>query len=243
MRKRKKTVSNENHERYLLTYSDLVTLLLVFFIVLYAMSDVNEEKYSNLATSLQGVFQNEQSESGAVGEETSQVIPLTPEESMAIQAIKEQQYLQELKRNIDQQIKERGLEQDIQTSLYDAGLKIVLTNKILFNSGEAVLKKESKSVISAISQLINDVKNPIQINGYTDNIPISTFQFPSNWELSSARAISVLKQILQANNSLNPEIFSATGYGEHHSISTNETKIGREKNRRVEIIIERRFEK
>lgn len=243
MRKRKKTVSNENHERYLLTYSDLVTLLLVFFIVLYAMSDVNEEKYSNLATSLQGVFQNEQSEPGAVGEETSQVIPLTPEESMAIQAIKEQQYLQELKRNIDQQIKERGLEQDIQTSLYDAGLKIVLTNKILFNSGEAVLKKESKSVISAISQLINDVKNPIQINGYTDNIPISTFQFPSNWELSSARAISVLKQILQANNSLNPEIFSATGYGEHHSISTNETKIGREKNRRVEIIIERRFEK
>lgn len=240
MRKRRRNVESSNHERYLITYSDLITLLLVFFIVLYAMSDVNQEKYTNLANTLHGVFQSQTQELGIQQEEFVRR-NITPDELAMMKAIKEQQKLRELKETIDKEIEKEGLTEEIQTVLYDGGLRIVLTNRILFSSGEAMLTIDSKYILHYISTLIETVDNPIQVNGYTDNIPISTPRYPSNWELSAARSIAVLKHLLDSNPHLVRERFSATGYGEYHPIDSNLTNKGRERNRRVEIIVEREF--
>jgi len=232
-----------NHERYMVTYADLITLLLAFFIILYAMSDVNKAKFEELASSLQVAFNSGSPTvlnlQVAQNKEIKKRQPATEKEMETMKAVKEQNELRKIQEKIDQEIKKEGLQDKVKTQLTDEGLKILLTDKILFQTGQAVLKEESLQIISTISTTLADIQNPVQVNGFTDNIPIQTQQFPSNWELSSARSLSVLRFLLENNKQLLPTRFAATGYGEYKPIASNDTEEGRNINRRVEILIER----
>jgi chemotaxis protein MotB len=232
-----------NHERYMVTYADLITLLLAFFIILYAMSDVNKAKFEQLASSLEVAFNSGSPTvlnlEVAENKEIKKRQTATTEEMTMMKAVKEQNELRRVQEQIDKKIEEEGLQDKVKTQLSEEGLKILLTDDILFLSGNATLKDESLSIISTISTTLITLENPVQVNGFTDNIPIQTAEFPSNWELSSARALSVLRYMLGENKDLVPTRFAATGYGEYKPITTNDTSEGRNANRRVEILIER----
>lgn len=240
IKKRKK--SEGSADRYIIPYADLITLLLAFFIVLYSMSDPNEQKMETLSQSLAVAFNSSSSSIDLNDNKKTEAIrtyrqSVTDEELSTMKSISEKNNLRRLKTKIDRQIKENGLSEKVNSELSDIGLKIILTDEILFDSASSELKNnQSKKLINDISKLISDVKNPISIEGHTDNIPINNSEFDSNWELSSARALSVLKQIIKTSG-LPPTQFSSTGYGEFQPIYNNDTEIGKSKNRRVEIII------
>lgn len=244
MARKKKPEEHENHERYLVSYADLMTLLTALFIILFAMSDVNEQKYNELARSLSVAFHQGSDDIINIDIGQNPEIRKPTETSQGelnmMKAVKEQNELREIKKKIDQKIEDEKLVGKIETILAKDGLKIVLTNEVLFNSGSAVLKKDFKEMIGTIGYLIEGIDNPVEVSGYTDNIPISTARYPSNWELSSDRALSVLKYMMKTNKTLDPVRFSASGFGEYRPIASNETRVGREKNRRVEILVERR---
>lgn len=230
-----------NHERYMVTYADLITLLLAFFIILYAMSETDEQKFDEVAYSLSmGFNQGSKALISTNIDSNPELKSKQNQENLEMmESVKEQSELRELKKKIDEKIKEENLEDKISTELQKQGLMIILTDEVLFNSGSAQIKKEHSKVIDTVGQLITDVNNPVQISGFTDNVPINTAEFPSNWELSGERSMSVLKYLLNNNKKLDPKRFSAAGYGEYQPIASNETKEGKAKNRRVEILIER----
>jgi chemotaxis protein MotB len=246
MAKKKKhhTEGHENGERWLLTYADLITLLLCFFIILYAMSDANPAKFDIFAKSLSIAFNNGQKDS--INLNMSQIqsvikdLPPTPAQQVKMmKAVAENNNLLEIKKKIDAKVAETPeLANKVKTELTKEGLDIVLNDAIFFASGEADLKKDYIYIINSVSSLIVNVPNPVKISGFTDNIPISTPVFPTNWELSTARSVAVLKEMIKTNG-MNPTRYSASGYGEYRPVTTNTTEEGRRANRRVEILIER----
>jgi len=134
-------------------------------------------------------------------------------------------------------IKENDLENDVQIYEDEKGLNIQMKDSVLFDTGKAELRSDSKTVLDKVSDLIGKVDNKIIIEGHTDNIPINTPAMPNNWHLSSARALSVLDYFLGSKKILNPQRFSAQGCGEYRPIAKNDTDEGRAKNRRVNIIV------
>lgn len=244
MARKKRPEGHINVERYLISYADIMTLLTALFIVLFAMSDVNEQKMKQVADSFQNAFYGKGSNELIdleIGRNPELRKPTTATESemRMMRSVAEQNELRKIKEKIDAKIREENIETKITTQITKDGLKIVLTDEILFESGSAQLKNDFISVLNTIAVLIKEVDNPVQISGFTDNIPISTAKYPSNWELSTDRAISVLRYMLKADKSLEPTRFSAAGYGEYKPIASNKTKEGRQMNRRVEILIER----
>lgn len=242
MARKKPHEEHENHERYLVTYSDLITLLLAFFIILYALSSVDEDKYDAFSHSLSLEFNSGSPavidfEGGTYNKNARQEVG--QQELLEMRRAVDDVQLQTKKQEIDRYLKENNLQDKISTKLDDDGLHIIVTNEILFNSGEAKLKTDIQDVLKSITFFIQDMPNPVVINGHTDNVPIATSAFPSNWELSTARAVTVLKEMLEANKRINPSNLSAAGYGEYQPIADNATEDGKQKNRRVDILIKR----
>ncbi|PGK51368.1 flagellar motor protein MotB [Priestia megaterium] len=241
MARKKPHEEHENHERYLVTYSDLITLLLAFFIILYAMSSVDQDKFDAFSQSLSVAFNHGTTSpiefDGTYNKNARK--EATQEELKEIKDAKENNQLKQVKEKIDKVISDKKLTQQIETKLDDEGLHIILTNEILFESGDAKVKPQMRSVLRNIALLIDSIPNEVSISGHTDNLPISTPLYPSNWELSAARAVSVLKETLKSDPNLKPNRLSAAGYGEHHPAASNNTEKGRQKNRRVEILIKR----
>lgn len=241
MARKKPHEEEASAERYIVTYADLITLLLAFFIILYAMSDVNEDKVKEVALGLQIGFNTGTQEliNLEMGQNPEKRETATQDEIKMMKAVSENNELREMKEKIDQKIEEEKLTQEVKTQITKDGLKIVLTDEILFASGSAELKNDFIGVIKTISVIINDVENPVQISGFTDNVPISTPRYPSNWDLSTDRALSVLRYMLTHNGDVASSRFSAAGYGEYQPIASNDTEAGKRANRRVEILIGR----
>jgi chemotaxis protein MotB len=251
-----------NHERWLLTWADLLTLLLALFIVMYAASVVDKRKAADITKSLQEAFAGRVLKGGgSIRDESSAdksqapvaavaaIAPLTPrvaeEKTLAparraaAAARVEEQELSALKRRLDAVIAQKGLGPDVQTAVERKGLVIrVVTDDVLFASGSAELSPEGGQLLDQLKSVLKvDREHPIAVDGHTDAVPISTGRFPDNWELSAARATSVVRRL--AGTVLDPARFSATGHAAEQPRASNATEAGRRENRRVEISLTR----
>lgn len=218
---RKKRQEEENTDRWVVSYADFITLLFAFFTTMYAISHVDLGKLEMFAGSMRSAFKA----NGA-------------ERMVVIEGIKPIDYgIFEIEKDIRTAMENFDKIEGITTMIDERGLRLILNESILFDSGSAVLKDRAKELLSQIVPVIKRVKNRISIEGHADNVPIKNVRYPSNWELSVARAMSVLMYFVKENK-IDPSRLSASGYGEWRPIASNVTPEGRTKNRRVEIIFE-----
>jgi chemotaxis protein MotB len=224
--------------------------------VLFSISSVNVSKFETLQRALQEAFSGKILPGGEsvqqTGSDTQSKTPapeppvpaITPIEQSragenAEDGAEEQEDFERLKRKLDRYAERHGLQRDLQTTIERRGLVIrLLTDRVLFDSGEAVLKPRSRPILAHIARLlVIDRRHPVAVEGHTDNVPIRTAVYPSNWELSGARASSVVRFLI--DKKVRARRMEATGYAALHPISTNRTAGGRLRNRRVEIVLTR----
>ncbi|MGP1367454.1 MAG: flagellar motor protein MotB [Schwartzia sp. (in: firmicutes)] len=249
MAKKKHSAPHEEEasEAWLLPYSDLMTLLLALFLCLFCMSQTDDKKVTELAQAFHKAFSVGSSGislltgAGMTGS-TSSGTGSGPMEEGANAYILENQTLEQLQQTLDEYIRENHLETDLQANMTEDGLLIRIKEKALFPSGSAELVPESQLVGPVVAGLLGAIPQRVIISGHTDNVPINTAQYPSNWELSSARALNFMKSLFAANPALNPARFSAIGYSEYRPAAPNATEEGRTQNRRVEILIARTYQ-
>lgn len=238
---------SENIDRWMVSYADFVTLLFAFFVVMYAISSINEGKYRVLSDTMTEAFKvaPKSSEPIQIGKE-NKIISNQEQDNIVIKSIKPAQILPK-----SEQTYEKEMLQIAETvsgavqPLIDKGLITVTQNKlwveiemntnILFSSADSQLEDEAFPPLEALAGVLKTLSNPIDVEGHTDNIPINNEDFPSNWELSAARAASVVH--LFTRYGVNPRRLSSIGYAEFRPVSTNDTKEGRLRNRRVKIVI------
>jgi len=221
---------------WLATYADTVTLLLTFFVLLYSLSTIDSQKFQQIAVAMQSAFSGKADRSILEFNSSSGDVPIVGNPQLTVEDIQENEDL-EILEDVLTYIKENDLENDVQIYEDEKGLNIQMKDSVLFDTGKAELRSDSKNVLDKVSDLIGKVDNKIIIEGHTDNVPINTPAMPNNWHLSSARALSVLDYFLGSKKILNPQRFSAQGCGEYRPIAKNDTDEGRAKNRRVNIIV------
>ncbi|HEV3072203.1 MAG TPA: flagellar motor protein MotB [Solirubrobacteraceae bacterium] len=262
---------HEDGERWLLTYADMITLLMALFMVLFSISSVNISKIQALQKSLKAAFSPDNilpggkdiakqgstasAKSAPASTEVQSIVPLSPhatsspENSAAAasasasvsKAEQEQSSFERLKHQLDAYAASHGFAKDVNTTVQPRGLVIrVLTDRLLFPSGSATLLSPALPLLSEIAALVNlDSTHPVAIEGNTDNVPISGASFPSNWELSTARASMVVRFLIR-QGVFAPRL-SASGYADLRPIASNQTSTGRARNRRVEIVLQRMY--
>ena len=246
MAKRRRKKKQEEHisESWLIPYADILTLLLALFIVLFAISSVDATKFQKLSKSFNDVFTGG---TGMLEFTTPLDGPAQPSENNDGALIdqedgnglkeKDYQELSELQERVNQYIQESNLNEVLDATMTGDGLLVVIRDNVLFESGSADVRATDRHIAREISNLIvMDPPRSIIVSGHTDNVPISTVRYESNWDLSVMRAVNFMKILLE-NEQLEPEWFSAKGYGEFKPIASNETEEDRAKNRRVEILI------
>jgi chemotaxis protein MotB len=247
-------------ERWLLTYADMITLLMALFIVMFSISSVNTSKFDALQKSLKEAFSGKvlpggeaviQTGGATKGTESAKVEPPVPAIQPLIQKEfkkeqekkkgsaqgSEDEQFKQTKRNLDQYAAQHGLKKKLETEITRRGLVIrLLADGVLFDSGEAKIKPKARPVVKKIAGLLQvDQQHPINVEGHTDNVPIHSSQFPTNWELSTARASSVVRLLITGNAPANR--LGAVGYAQLHPIASNGSASGRSRNRRVEIVL------
>lgn len=238
-RKKKKHEIEHINESWLLPYADLLTLLLALFIVLFATSSVDEGRFAEVSKVFSEIFE---SGSGIMSESAPTTTPV-PDDSVGEQDenssyMEDQQSLGETQDDLDEYIAVNELENQFDTEMTNEGLLLTIRDSVLFKSGKSTINPEYKKLANDISQLLTlDRPRQVVITGHTDDIPINNAEYSSNWELSVMRAVEFLK-IIVADNEVDPNLFSAKGYGEYKPIVPNDTIENRSKNRRVEVLIQ-----
>ncbi len=210
---------------WLVTYGDIMSLLLTFFVLLISYSTIRQEQFRRALSSFQealGILPNERSVIMFEDIPAVRSGPPIPAHEMI--------------RRLRQSISSSGLESGVNVSEDKEGIRITFESPVLFNSGDADLRPDALPVLNELKNILVQTPRDVVVEGHTDNIPIHTDRFPSNWELSTERAISVAKYLFEQGN-LNPEQFTVAGYAEFHPVDSNETAEGRQKNRRVEILL------
>lgn len=242
-KKRGKKHEEENSEAWLLPYSDLMTLLLALFIALFAISQTDQKKVSELSEAFSAAFNmGGPSFFDKMGPNPGRRTEIPSNEDRGNSAyLAENKQLEEIQKKMQAYIEENKLEDQVSTELTEEGLMIRIKERALFASGSADLTGQSQKIVPVVSGMLSSVNERVVVSGHTDNIPINSGQFPSNWELSATRAMNFMKALLAANNELNPARFSAIGYSEYRPIADNKTEEGKAKNRRVEVFIARNY--
>ena len=234
---------HEEHidESWLVPYADVLTLLLALFIVLFASSTVDQEKLERMSQVFNEVFDG----GTGVMEHTSPVA--NPDGSVdelkaaASRYAEDQAQLQETQERVEEMIAVNELENQFETSMTDEGLLITIRDSVLFDPGSAAIKPQYSIIADELSEILAfDPARNVIITGHTDNVPMNTAEFGSNWELSVMRAVNFLKIIIDANPGLDSKYFSVKGFGEYNPIASNDTAEGRSKNRRVEVLVQPR---
>src|SRR4051812_28958778 len=255
-RRRGAAGEQENEERWLLTYADMITLLMALFMVLFSITSVNKSKLEILSKTLQEAFSgrvlpggesirstgadskavNAATETPTIPAITTLIKDARPSASVAAKA-KEQEDFRRLKEQIDAYAREKGVQDKVQTVIAQRGLVIrLLTDRVLFDSGAAELKPEATPVLSKVAEIVAaEGKHQVMVEGHTDPVPIHGSLFPTNWELSTARASRVVRFLI--GGGVARRRLSAAGYASLHPIADNTTAAGRSRNRRVEIVL------
>jgi len=253
---RKQEEEWENHERWLVSYADFITLLFAFFVVMYAISSVNEGKYRVLSETLVSAFTGHPLnpvpvQESSKGSSPTTVLKLPPVPSpVRIAAVpsvargivspkadapKPDAQMRQLQQQMQKLL--QPLIRNGSVAIHSSALGVVidLNAKILFPSGQARVMPEAQSTLTAIARILKTVPYQIQVNGFTNDLPIRTAQFPSNWYLSAARAVAVTELFIAEG--VDPEHLVAAGYGKYHPIEPNDTAAGLAMNRRVSIVV------
>ncbi|HET7580996.1 MAG TPA: flagellar motor protein MotB [Bacillales bacterium] len=238
-RRRKRKQESGDQDRWMVTYSDMITLLLIFFIVLYSMSQVEQSKFNALVQSLKEAFEVQTLESAPTKtmgiDVPKHVKNPNPRDIPKTQQNHEEQ-LDKLFQKLQQYIKNHHLKAKMSLVDLPKGVEITFQDSILFDLGKARLKHQAFPILHDVGGLLATVDNPVSIAGFTDDLPIHTAKFPSNWELSTARAQSV-RRYLQKKISINPSRMRVVGYGQYHPKVPNNSKKHRAENRRVTLIV------
>ncbi len=230
IKRRKSEEDKENLERWLLTYADLITLLLAFFVMLYVFSKQDTRKYDAMTMQLKAIFSGGAGVVVEGGRTGSQTIEATNEGPSDIQ----------IRRELEKQIKElsqvEGQGNNISVITDERGIVIRIMDKAFYDTGKADLKDRARETLDKIAPVIKTLPNEIRIEGHTDNVPINTYEFRSNWELSVRRATEVVRYLIE-NGGLTAQRISAAGYAEYRPVADNDSEANRALNRRIEIIV------
>jgi len=244
MGKRKQQHEKEpNHERWLVSYADFITLLFAVFVTLYAMSQTDKKKAEEVLQSMRESFGYSQTSAGAkptvIDTGSISVIPSMHKMTQAPRRGKSrgsEQDFRATKAAIEAYLLKVGAQAKVSVAVNQRGLVVSLKEAGFFDSGSATLKQDSYSLLKDVVSSLSSYSNSIRVEGHTDNMPISSAAFPSNWELSTSRATNVL-QYLTKQDDFDPYKISAAGYGEYRPVADNSVDEGRSKNRRVDIVL------
>lgn len=248
-RKRKQQQHTDNHDRWMVSYADFVTLLFAFFVVMYSISSVNRGKYETFSESLdQALFHNEKIQKEVepiqIGTIPTTVQPIelpnlltgtAEERELSEEILQEKHRLSDVSEQFQAVLQPFVESKLVGIKKNDFWVELEMNSELLFASGKAELSSKAIPVLQKVAEVVRDVPNVINVEGYTDNVPISTGFYPSNWDLSSARATSVVKELVK--NNIPSVRLSAVGYGEFHPIADNKDDEGRFKNRRVVLVL------
>ena len=227
----------DNHERWLISYADFITLLFAFFVVMYAISVVNEGKYKVFAMSLDAAFAGKDTVvvvvPGPAQPMTTLPNPLARKRDAALRREREamKKLAQELSATLAPLVKE-GKVRVTQNSL---GVTVEINASVLFDPGQARLTRESDKALRALGVLLKNDSHAVQVEGHTDDTKIANTLFPSNWELSSVRASSVVRLFIDTG--VAPSRLTAVGHGPNRPVAANDTAEGKARNRRVAVLI------
>jgi chemotaxis protein MotB len=234
VRKKRHDGEHENEERWLLTYADLITLLLAFFIMMYVFSKRDAQKYEEVASHLKAIFSGG---SGLLGKgSVAESYPMPAPSRGASSGDIKRQLESEILSLADSKNKNLGNNQSMSVFSDERGIVIRVMDRTFFDEGKADLKEAARDALSRIIPIVKKVSNEIRIEGHTDNVPISTQEFKSNWELSVRRATEVVRYLVE-NGDIPPNRISAAGYAEYRPVAPNDTPGNRSLNRRIEIIV------
>jgi len=227
--------SHANHERWLLTYADLITLLLIYFIILFSMSSIDASKFKKMADAMASVFNPTASSGGG----NDAVLP--PASDMVIPPVapmyaKEESEFEEMADKVEKLAEQLGASASFDVHMEKRGLVISIADSALFAAGSADLDPKTREMLGKVSGLAAKTGNSLRIEGHTDNTPIRSARFPSNWELSTARATAVVRHLVDTG-ALPPSRVSAAGYGDTFPKAPNDSQANRSRNRRVDIVV------
>lgn len=225
MRRRKPPENKGGAPGWMTTYGDMVTLLLTFFVMLYASSTIDTQKYIQIVNSLRGALGgnvgvlNNGASVQNIGDKTT--------ENLVYRRLLEQ---------LTRVVSQRGLEGKVEISTTDEGIVLSFKERLFFRIGSADILIEAYSILNEVGTILKEHELPIRVEGHTCDLPIKNYKFPSNWELSAIRAINVVRYLIE-NSKIKPELISSAAYGQYRPIVENHNEENRARNRRVDIII------
>lgn len=246
MPRRRHHEEHENHERWLVSYADFITLLFAFFVVMYSISSINEGKYKVLSESLVGVFSEPERaiKPIPIGDERPRTTE--PDRSMiednpnSSSSAEPSDPLHEIASSMRDAFGDLIAAEQLTVRGNELWVEIELNSSLLFPSGDAIPNETAFILIEKVAKILAPYENPVHVEGFTDNLLINTAQFPSNWELSAARAASIVRML--AMDGVNEGRLAAVGYGEFQPVADNATAEGRSRNRRVVLVISRNLD-
>lgn len=213
---------------WMTTYGDIVTLCLTFFVLLYSFSNIDTMKWNRVQISIQSAL-------GQVGAGDNLLDGSDGQLQEFIQYTQEMQKLENIKSQLETYLQEQNLSDNISVNMEERGLVLRFQDSVLFNKGKAELLGKSFNVLKNSAEIFQEIDNPIRVEGHTDDLPINTAKYPSNWELSTARATNVLRYLIEQG--IQGDRLSAVGYSKYHPLYENNSEENRRKNRRVDIVI------
>jgi chemotaxis protein MotB len=252
--------SNNYINRWIISYADFVTMLLAIFMVMYALSQMDVKNMKQFSRSVGAVFdvtnKKQAIKENDLSREKLEQIFKTSEAEVSFSLINTAQnkestalmnYFSNIGAKLEKEtkdfekikilIKEKlNKNEGVSVSQKPRGVLIRLNNRILFDQGSVIIKKDNAVVLDKIAKIIKDIPNNIKIEGHTDNVPVKTTKIFSNWELSTLRAVNIINYLIK-NHNISPARFSAVGYGEFMPVADNKTEAGKSENRRVDIVI------
>ena len=235
---RKKKKAEEGGATWLDTYADTVTLLMTFFVLLYSMSTLDEAKLQQISAAFNEVMSGKAADSILQYNLYDGEVPLVGGESK-VESSEESKVIDAAEKTYEEVkefVEKNNLSDGIKVIPNEDGVNLQLKDSVLFETGKAELKDNSKAILDQISYLLANLPNNIEVEGHTDNVPINTSEYKSNWELSTNRATSVVRYFIEAKH-LNAARFSAAGYGEYQPLVPNTSDENRAQNRRVNRLI------